>query len=83
MKVGDNQPYRTERRKGIGWNLLGLANLLEIAINANLRDVKDEYNYNSFTARELTILLLVKKRMRWQVKALRAVAKSMGAHDDR
>lgn len=83
MKLGDNQPYRKERRAGLGWNLIGTANLLETVINANLKDVKDRYDYNSFTAKELAILLKVKKMMRWQVRALRAVAKSMGANDDR
>lgn len=83
MKIGENQPYRTERRKGLGWNLIGLANLIETLHDANLRDIKDKYDYNSFTARELAVLLKVKKMMRWQIKALRACARSMGANDDR
>lgn len=83
MKMGENQPYRKERRAGLGWLMIGTANLLQTVHDANLVDVKKEYNYNSFTAKEHAALLRVKFLMRWQIKALRAVAKSMGAHDDR
>lgn len=83
MKIGDNQPYRTERRAGLGWMLIGTANLLQTVHDANLGDAQNRYDYNSFTARELAVLLKVKKMMRWQIKALRAVAKSTGANDDR
>lgn len=75
------QPFRDARRKGIGWQLVGTANVLQALHDSNLGEVKDQYDYNSFNHKELEALLKVKKMLRWQIKAMRAVARSMGVKE--
>ena len=77
------QPYREARRKGLAWTLIGTANTLEAIADNNLRSIdKEDDDYNSFTAKEVQVLLKVRRVMYWQVKALRAVAKHcMGIED--
>lgn len=82
MKVGENQPFRTERRKGVAWCLIGTANLLQTIHDANLREFTGEYDYNLCTERERQVIEKCKRMLRWQIKAMNAVAKSMGVKNN-
>lgn len=75
----ERQPYREERRKGVAWLLIGMANTLEnINTSTWQRMLEDEDDYNSFTGREIAIIQRVEKYTRWQIRALRVLAKEMG-----
>lgn len=84
--MSQRQPFREERRYGVAWKMIGTANLLETIIEGNFADVTElqrtgRMDYNLYTAREQRAMEKVVKLMRWQVKALRAVARSMGHKD--
>lgn len=72
------QPYREERRRGVAFLLIGIASHLEITIDGYLETLEMENDYNSLTHKELHYLVRIRRYMKWQCKALRAIAKSMG-----
>lgn len=77
-EVKQTLPYRDARRRGIGWNLHGLANMLETTARNNLHEAEEDWDYNSYDAKEFQLLKKVHKTMLWQVKVLRVIAKRMG-----